>query len=89
MRFFAKKNGGLLSTLAVSVLVETSLGAVVEAPIGVVAAGSSWTPTLPQAVVANLLPLMPPDRTAIAFRFTPLLGSWQIDDVYVDPWRMG
>jgi hypothetical protein len=22
------------------------------------------------------------------FRFAPLLGSWQIDDVYVDPARM-
>jgi hypothetical protein len=26
------------------------------------------------------------DRTNVRFRFTPLLlGSWQIDDVYVDP----
>jgi hypothetical protein len=25
----------------------------------------------------------------VRFRFSPLLlGSWQIDDVYVDPWRM-
>ena len=25
------------------------------------------------------------DKTPVRFRFTPLLGSWQIDDVYVDP----
>ena len=37
-------------------------------------------------MVANLLPLLPPDMTAVRFIFTPLLGGdWQIDDVYVDP----
>jgi hypothetical protein len=87
MRFFARNGSGPLSTLAVSVRFETSLGAVAEVPVGIVAAGSSWTPTLPQLVVANLLPVLPNDRTAIQFRLTPLLGSWQVDDVYVDPWR--
>ena len=87
MRFFARKQSGPLSTLSVSVRFETSLGTVAEVPVGIVAAGSSWTPTLPQLVVANLLPVLPNDRTAIQFRLTPLLGSWQVDDVYVDPWR--
>ncbi len=37
-------------------------------------------------MIANLLPLFPPDMTAVRFKFAPLLGgSWQIDDVYVDP----
>jgi hypothetical protein len=36
-------------------------------------------------ILANLLPLLPPDRTAVRFTFAPLLGSYQIDDVYVDP----
>ena len=36
--------------------------------------------------IANLLPLLPPDMTAVRFKFAPLLGGdWQIDDVYVDP----
>ena len=35
----------------------------------------------------SLLPLLPGDRTPVAFQFTPLLGDWQIDDVYVDPRR--
>ena len=48
--------------------------------------GSSWHPTLPMPVLVNLLTLSNTDRTAVRFRFTPLLlGSWQIDDVYVDP----
>jgi hypothetical protein len=34
---------------------------------------------------ANLLPLLPGSKTAVAFRFTAVSGDWQIDDVYVDP----
>jgi hypothetical protein len=88
LRFFAKKNRGLLSTLAVSVYVKTSLGLVVPLPIGVVLGNGQWKATSPMLIVANLLPLLPGDRTPVAFQFTPLLGDWQIDDVYVDPMRM-
>jgi hypothetical protein len=88
LRFFARKNSGLLSTMAVSVKVETSLGSTVTLPIGV-DLGGNWHPTLPMLVVGNLLPLLPNDKTPVQFQFTPLLsGNWQIDDVYVDPWRM-
>jgi hypothetical protein len=88
VRFFAKKNRGLLSTLAVSVYVKTSLGLVVPVPVGVVLGNGQWKATSPMLIVANLLPLLPGDRTPVAFQFTPLLGDWQIDDVYVDPWRL-
>ena len=47
----------------------------------------AWQPTLPMTVVANLLPLLPGEHAPVQFRFTPLLGGWQIDDVYVDPMR--
>jgi hypothetical protein len=87
LRFFAKKNSGLLSTLAVSVYVKTSLGLVVPVPVGVVTNGGQWKATPQMLIVANLLPLLPGDRTPVAFQFTPLLGSWQIDDVYVDPMK--
>jgi len=90
MRFFAKKNKAPLlgiSTLAVSVYVKTSLGLVVPLPIGVVLGNGQWKPTPPMLIVANLLPLLPGDRTPVAFQFTPILGEWQIDDVYVDPYR--
>ena len=87
LRFFARKQRGLLSTLAVSVHVETSLGVVVPVPIGVVLGNGTWKPTAPMLIVGNLLPLLPGDRTPVAFGFTPLLGDWQIDDVYVDPRR--
>jgi hypothetical protein len=85
LRFFSRKNSGLLSTMVVSVEVQTSIGVWVTLPIGV-DLGGAWHPSLPMLVVANLLPLLPPDQTAVKFKFAPLLGgSWQIDDVYVDP----
>jgi hypothetical protein len=87
LRFFVRKNSGLLSTMAVSIKVETSLGLVVTLPIGV-DLGGNWHPSLPMLMLGNLLPLLPGDMTPVQFQFTPLLGgSWQIDDVYVDPWR--
>jgi hypothetical protein len=88
LRFFVRKNSGLLSTMAVSVQVETSLGLVVTVPIGV-DLGGSWHPSLPMLMLGNLLPLLPGDETPVRFQFTPLLGGdWQIDDVYVDPWHV-
>jgi hypothetical protein len=89
-RFFAKRVGGsLLSTLRVDVRFESSLGATVELPIGVVALnGGSWQPSLPMLFVANLLPLLPGDHTPVQLRFVPQGGgSWLVDDVYVDPWK--
>ena len=87
LRFFARSSSGLaLSTVAVSVRFETSLGIVAELPIGVVLPSSKWQPSLPLPVLANLLPLLPGQMTPVQFRFTPVGGTtWWIDDVYVDP----
>ena len=90
IRFFAKRRSGPLSTLStlrVDVLVEDALGVIDALPIGAVPSAGSWQPTLPMAVVANLLPLLPGERTAVAFRFTAQGGDWSVDDVYVDPYR--
>jgi hypothetical protein len=94
LRFFAKRSGGgllgALSSLQVSVLVETELGPVAALPVGVVVGDGSWLPTAPLPVLANLLPLLPGDHTPVAFFFTPLgTATWQVDDVYVDPWGKG
>lgn len=90
VRFFVKKNRAALlgiSTLVVSVYVKTSLGLVVPVPVGTLLNDGKWKPTPSLLIVANLLPLLPGDRTPVAFQFTPVLGDWQIDDVYVDPYR--
>ena len=89
LRLFAKRNSallGLVSTLNVQIQVKTSLGLSVWLPVlpGDLG-GSSWHPTASMPLIANILPLSQSDKTPVRFRFTPLLGSWQIDDVYVDP----
>lgn len=88
VRFFARNTGSPLGLLAVQVVVKTSIGTL-ALPTGVVLNPSrSWSPTLPLPVLVNLLTLLD-GPTTVAFRFTALgrHSSWQIDDVYVDPWR--
>jgi hypothetical protein len=92
LRLFAKRNSallGLVSTLNVQIQVQTSLGLSLWLPVlpGDLG-GGSWHPTASMPLIANILPLSSSDKTPVRFRFTPLLGSWQIDDVYVDPFRM-
>ena len=71
--------------MTVSVQVQLELGVWVTLPIGV-DLGGAWHPSLPHLVVANLLPLLPPDMTAVRFTFRPLLGgTFSVDDVFVDP----
>jgi hypothetical protein len=90
IRFFARRRStGLLaslSSLRVDVIFELSTGTVTTLPIGTVLNNGSWQPTLPLAIVANLLPLLPGEHTPIALRFTAQGGDWSVDDVYVDPY---
>jgi hypothetical protein len=91
LRFFARNDGSLLAPLEVEVLFRDVTGGVRALPVSLVVAGKRWQPTLPILLLANV-----PDSlasldgyTSVAFRFTPLGrgGDWQIDDVYVDPFR--
>ncbi len=91
IRFFAKRTSGGpqgLGSLRVDVLFENNLGIVSSSPIGVVGATGGWQPTLPMALVANLLPLLPGQHAPVAFRFTSQQGAgFSIDDVQVDPYQ--
>jgi len=90
-RFFVRNTGSPLSTLRVDVLYTTLLGIHGSAPVGLVVGSSSWQPTLPLPLFANVLglPLLTGGSTQVALRFTALGwgGSWQLDDVYVDPYK--
>jgi hypothetical protein len=89
IRLFAKRRSGgalSLSTLRVDVLFELQGGSTAALPIGIVLNGGSWQPTLPMLVVANLLPLLPGERTPVAFRFTAQGADWSVDDAWVDPY---
>jgi len=89
IRFFVRSSGGSpFSSLHVDVLFETAAGNVNSLPIGNVGAGGSWDPSPVMPVLANLLPLLPGNHTPVQFQFTPVgSADWQIDDLYVDPWR--
>jgi hypothetical protein len=91
-RYFAKNRGTpVLSSLLVEALIEEPLtGKVLTLPVGVHTGGTGWHPSLPGLVLADFLSILEEDgELAVAFRFKPLgLGAkWQIDDVYVDPFR--
>ena len=86
MRFFARNNRALLSTLTVEVIVETSLGLKVAVPFGVLLPSGKWKPSPKLLVIANLLPLLPGQHTPVQFRVRSVgLGTWFVDDFYVDP----
>ena len=93
IRFFARNGGSLLSPLKVEVLFRDVLGVTRALPVGVVVTGSRWQPSLPMPLLLNVLgPVLAVDlgaTTTVRLRFTPLGRSagWQIDDVYVDPFR--
>jgi hypothetical protein len=84
LRFFARNLGSPLSTLKVEVLYTDLLGRSRAVTVALLTGSSSWQPTLPVAVAANLTL-----TTSVAFRFTPQGSSseWRIDDVYVDPFK--
>jgi hypothetical protein len=87
IRFFARStNPALGAHLNVEVLFEDGFGTAQSLQIGTIAAGQGWAPTAPLPIVVNLLPLLPGNHTAVAFRFTAAGGAFQIDDVYVDPY---
>jgi hypothetical protein len=86
VRFFARNNRALVSTLTVEVIVETSLGLKTAVPFGVLLPSGQWKPSPKLLVIANLLPLLPGEHTPVQFRVRSVgLGTWFVDDFYVDP----
>lgn len=91
IRFFSRSSGtGLLSSMRVDVVFDEALtGATLSVPVGTVLPGSSWRPTTQMLMVINTLGAVQKDgMVPVAFRFTPVgSGTWQLDDLYIDPWR--
>ncbi len=90
VRLFARNAGSPDSTLRVDVVYRDALGLRWTATLAHLAAGGDWAPTAPVPVLANLtaLPLLTGGAAQVSFRFTPEgAGDWQIDDLYVDPYK--
>ena len=91
MRFFVRNTGSLLSVLVVEARIRTTvLGvtATTSLPLGVVLGTQQWQPSLPVLFKLSLNQLLG-GTTTVDFRFTALGlgGKWQVDDVYVDPFK--
>jgi hypothetical protein len=82
-RFFAH-NQSLLSTVLVQVVYRTPVGTV-SLPLGAVALSGNWQPTLPMLTGSVATGLLSNGTAQAALRFTALIGSSRIDDVFVDP----
>ena len=91
-RYVAKNRGLIaLSSVKVDAIVKDSAGHTFTLPAGVNTGGSSWAPSLPAVALLDVLGLLNDGRVTVSFRFQPIgLGAkWQIDDLYVDPLKMG
>ena len=91
-RYVAKNRGLIaLSSLKVDAIVKDSAGHTFTLPAGVNTGGSSWAPSLPAVALLDVLGLLNDGRVTVSFRFQPIgLGAkWKIDDLYVDPLKMG
>ena len=91
-RYVAKNRGLIaLSSLKIDAIVRDSAGHTFVLPAGVNTGGPSWAPALPSVALLDLLGLLNDGRVTVSFRFQPIgLGAkWQIDDLYVDPLKMG
>jgi hypothetical protein len=71
--------------LQVTVLTRNLLGTVSVLGVGIVYQGQTkWAPT-PVGLFLQSLPALLTNTTSVSFRFTPVGGTWTIDDAYVDP----
>jgi len=89
LRFFAQQAGGG-TNLRVKALVQNADGSVTAVPVADLADGSmpAWAPTDPLGGSGHL-PAGTSVMVALRFRAPISSGSWQIDDIYVDPYRSG
>ncbi len=84
-RFFAVGSG----SVRVKIVVKSLLGILSVLDGGTVSSGSTWRPS-PQVglLLTNLTGLLATD--SISLRFVPVnTTGLRIDDVYLDPWRVG
>jgi hypothetical protein len=91
-RFFAKSSGGLLGLLpvmTVELVYRDGLLGLVTVPIGTVVPTSSWRPSPVMLSLAAVGAAVAGGEAPLAVRFTSLAGKWQVDDVFVDPFKRG
>jgi hypothetical protein len=84
MRFVV--GGPAVSTLKLQVLYHgplSSLLGILDG--GTVKSNGTWTPSPALSMLGGVLPLL---TQSVQFRFVATAGTPQIDDVYLDPWKV-
>jgi hypothetical protein len=86
---FQARNAAATGTLKVEVLYLDGPKYTGEREVGYVTAGSAWAPTKRQSLSQGIMGVngWSTSQATVAFRFTPVGGRWQVDDLYVDPFR--
>jgi hypothetical protein len=79
---------GLLSTVLVQVVYDDPILGRLTLPVGVVTLSPKWAPSLPMLTGSAVEGVLRDGSANVSLRFTGLLGSATIDDVYVDPRMM-
>jgi hypothetical protein len=89
MRMFARNVGSSTGKLRVQVIVPSLLGGLLTVlDGGTFSSSGSWAPSPRMTLLlSNVTSLI--GTRAVAFRFTPLGtgAAYQLDDVYLDPWK--
>jgi hypothetical protein len=89
LRFLMRNTGSSSGKLHVQVVVPSLLGGLVTVlDGGTISSGTSWAPSPRlELLLCNVTSLV--GTQAVAFRFTPVGtgAAYQIDDVYLDPWK--
>lgn len=89
-RFFVRSSGGLLGllpALKVDVVYRDGLLGLVAIPVGTVLPASSWRPSPVMLTLSAVGAAVAGGQVPMSVRFTSLAGTWQVDDVFVDPLR--
>ena len=88
---FQARNTGKAGSLKVEVLYLDGPRFTGERETGTVTAGATWAPTNRLSLSQGIMGVngSSTGQATVAFRFTPVGtgGAWQVDDLYVDPYR--
>ena len=89
LRFLMRNTGSSSGKLHVQVIVPSLVGGLLTIlDGGTISSGTSWTPSARlELLLCNVTSLL--GTQAVAFRLTPVGtgAAYQIDDVYLDPWK--
>jgi hypothetical protein len=88
---FQARNTGTPGSLKVEVLYLDGPKFTGEREAGTISAGATWAPTNRLSLSQGIMGVngSSTSQATVAFRFTPVGtgGRWQVDDLYVDPYR--